>query len=103
MVGFKNAVRDTGISGWWDNGDNQISFCRGNKGFLAVNNNLYDLSQDLNTCLPAGTYCDVISGSLINGSCTGKSVTVNEQGYGYIHIASDDFDGVLALHVDAKV
>nr|AAO14611.1 AMYREL [Drosophila greeni] len=103
MVGFKNAVRDTELSGWWDNGDNQISFCRGNKGFLAVNNNLYDLSQELNTCLPAGEYCDVISGSLIDGACTGKSVTVNEYGYGYIHIGSDDFDGVLALHVNAKL
>nr|AYU65441.1 amylase-related protein [Drosophila baimaii] len=103
MVGFKNAVRDTELSEWWDNGDNQISFCRGNKGFLAVNNNLYDLSQELNTCLPAGEYCDVISGSLIDGACTGKSVTVNEWGYGYIHIGSEDFDGVLALHADAKV
>ncbi|KAI8039943.1 hypothetical protein M5D96_007368 [Drosophila gunungcola] len=103
MVGFKNAVRDTEMAEWWDNGDSQISFCRGNKGFLAVNNNQYDLSQELNTCLPAGEYCDVISGSLINGSCTGKSVTVKDNGYGYIHIGADDFDGMMALHVDAKV
>nr|Q9NJP0.2 RecName: Full=Alpha-amylase-related protein; Flags: Precursor [Drosophila elegans]AAF25712.2 putative amylase-related protein [Drosophila elegans] len=103
MVGFKNAVRDTEMAEWWDNGDSQISFCRGNKGFLAVNNNQYDLSQELNTCLPAGEYCDVISGSLINGSCTGKSVTVKDNGYGYIHIGVDDFDGMMALHVDAKV
>nr|AAW66386.1 Amyrel [Drosophila neocordata] len=103
MVGFKNVVRDAELNNWWDNGESQISFCRGSKGFIAINNNLYDLSQYLQTCLPAGEYCDVISGSLVNGSCSGKSVTVDDNGYGYIHISPEDFDGVLALHVDAKL
>ena len=27
----------TGVSNWWDNGDKQIAFCRGGKGFIAFN------------------------------------------------------------------
>ena len=25
------------MNGWWDNGDKQIAFCRGGKGFIAFN------------------------------------------------------------------
>ena len=27
----------TGLNDWWDNGDYQIAFCRGGKGFIAFN------------------------------------------------------------------
>jgi len=27
----------TVVSSWWDNGDEQIAFCRGGKGFIAFN------------------------------------------------------------------
>ena len=26
------------MNDWWDNGDKQIAFCRGGKGFIASNN-----------------------------------------------------------------
>ena len=32
---------------WWDNGSNQISFCRGDRGFFALNNDAYDLIETL--------------------------------------------------------
>ena len=55
------------------------------------------------TCLPAGTYCDIISGSkLSNGTCTGKTVTVYNNGTAYITINSGEQDGVLAIHVDVS-
>lgn len=37
MVAFKNTVGDAPLTNWWDNGSNQIAFCRGNKGFIAIN------------------------------------------------------------------
>jgi alpha-amylase len=49
--------------------------------------------------LPAGTYCDVISGSKSNGACTGKKVIVGNNGRADIVIASYEEDGVLAIHV----
>jgi hypothetical protein len=30
-------VLGTGVNDWWDNGDYQIAFCRGGKGFIAFN------------------------------------------------------------------
>ena len=30
-------VLGTGVKNWWDNGDKQIAFCRGEKGFIAFN------------------------------------------------------------------
>lgn len=47
MVGFSNAVLGTNVNDWWDNGGNQIAFCRGGKGFIAFNND----NNDLNTSL----------------------------------------------------
>jgi len=28
------------VTNWWDNGDKQIAFCRGQKGFIAFNDQL---------------------------------------------------------------
>lgn len=101
MIGFKNAVKGTDIQNWWSNGDQQIAFCRGDKGFIAFTNG-GDINQSLQTCLPAGTYCDIISGDLKNGSCTGKSVTVGADGTANISLMASEDDGVLAIHVNAK-
>lgn len=101
MVGFRNAVEGTEISNWWSNSDQQIAFCRGSKGFIAFTNS-GDIAQSMYTCLPEGVYCDVISGELTSGACTGKTVTVGSDGYGYISLSSSEDDGVLAIHVNAK-
>ena len=37
----------TDMNDWWDNGNNQIAFCRGDKGFIAINNDGYDLKETL--------------------------------------------------------
>jgi alpha-amylase len=54
------------------------------------------------TRLPAGTYCDVISGSKSNGVCTGKTVNVGSDGKADIVIIHDEEDGVLAIHADVS-
>ena len=41
---FRNVVDGTAVQYWWDNGNNQIAWARGNKGFIAINNDNYDLS-----------------------------------------------------------
>lgn len=102
MVKFKNVVHGTGLDNWWSNGDQQIAFCRGNKGFIAFTN-WGDIDQTFQTCLSAGIYCDVISGGLFNGVCTGKVVKVRDGGWGRIRLMSTEEDGVLALHAEAKI
>ncbi len=51
------------------------------------------------TCLPAGTYCDVISGDLVNNQCTGKSITVGSDGRAFISLSNTEDDGVVAFHI----
>nr|AYV99593.1 venom polypeptide [Dolopus genitalis] len=103
MVGFKNAVRGTQVTNWWDNGKNQIAFCRGNKGFIAFNGDNVHLNQRLQTCLPPGQYCDIISGSKTGASCSGKKITVDGSGFAQIALDTHELDGVLAIHVESKV
>ncbi|XP_055845375.1 alpha-amylase 1-like [Episyrphus balteatus] len=103
MVGFRNAVAGTSVNNWWDNGGDQIAFCRGNKGFVAFNQEYYNLNQRLYTCLPAGTYCDVISGKKVGSSCTGKRIDVGQDGRAQININNNDEDGVLAIHIGSRI
>lgn len=103
MVGFRNAVGSAGMANWWDNGGNQIAFSRGNQGFIVFNGEGSNLSQSLATGLSSGTYCDVISGSKSGNSCTGTSITVGGDGRATFNIASGATDGVIAIHVNAKL
>ncbi|KAF2880634.1 hypothetical protein ILUMI_25528 [Ignelater luminosus] len=102
MVGFKNVVYGTDLNNWWSNGDQQIAFCRGDKGFVAFTN-WGDLRQTLQTCLPAGIYCDIISGNVDkNGKCTGKVVHVGNDGRALIELYPHEEDGVLVIHVQSR-
>lgn len=103
MVGFRNVVEGTEVNNWWDNGGDQIAFCRGDKGFVAFNQENYDLNQRLYTCLPAGTYCDVISGDKVESRCSGKSIVVDNNGSAQINISTGDEDGTLAIHVGSRL
>lgn len=103
MIAFKNTVGDADLHNWWDNGADQIAFCRGDKGFIAFNQEVIDLNQTLNTCLPSGIYCDVISGSKKGTSCSGKIITVGEDGKGTIFVGAKENDGVIAIHVGSKL
>lgn len=103
MVKFRNVVHGTTMNDWWDNGNNQIAFCRGGKGFIAINNDNYPLQQSLQTCLPSGTYCDVISGDLVNNQCTGKSITVGSDGKAFISLSNAEDDGVIAFHIQSAI
>ncbi|OXU19234.1 hypothetical protein TSAR_000621 [Trichomalopsis sarcophagae] len=104
MVGFRNVVQNETLINWWSNGQNQIAFSRGNRGFAAFNGQYgVDLKQELQTGLPAGDYCDVISGRKVNGKCTGKTVKVNNDGKAYIEILKDEADGALVIHAETKL
>ncbi|KAG7308847.1 hypothetical protein JYU34_006103 [Plutella xylostella] len=99
MVAFRNQVRGTGVENWWDNGHNQIAFSRGDKGFIAFNLDDKDLNQTLQTGLPAGRYCDIITGTRKGDKCTGSTVTVQEDGKADILIPDNSEDMHLAIHV----
>lgn len=98
MIQFRNKAGNTSIEHWWDNGDKQIAFARQGKGFIAFNLDPdTDMNQELATGLPAGTYCDIISGSKSSDKCTGKSFVVNSDGKATISIPKDDPHGFVAV------
>lgn len=102
MVEFKNAVDGTAITDWWDNDDNQIAFGRGGNGFIAFTLN-GDIDKSFKISLPTGKYCDVISGGLQDGTCTGKTIEVDGNGYAAISLRENEEDGVVAIHINAKL
>lgn len=72
---------------------------RGNKGFIVINADTSGvLNANVNTGLPHGTYCDVISGNYLNGHCTGGNVTVSSIGHAHFNIDSASTDPVVAIY-----
>lgn len=107
MIQFRNAVAGTKAENW-DVDWNALTFNRGNRGFIAINarDNGDAFNKRVNTHLPAGTYCDMATGSKVNGQCTGKTVTVGSDGFSDISVPgnrNESDEGFLAIHVDAKL
>lgn len=105
MVQFMNAVEGENLTSWWDNGKNQIAFSRGKKGFVAFNLDSSDIKNiSMKTTMKPGTYCDVISGEKASdSSCTGEVFKVSNDGEIVINLASNDLNGVIAIHVGQKI
>ncbi|KHJ93840.1 alpha amylase, all-beta domain protein, partial [Oesophagostomum dentatum] len=76
MVKFRSTVAGTSASEIVT-GYKQLAFARGGKGFFAINGNGGSWRKQFQTSLPSGQYCDVWSGYLKDGRCTGKTITVN--------------------------
>lgn len=102
MAQFRNVAGNEQVKNWWDNGSNQIAFSRGNRAFIAINNDAYSMDGTRQTGLPSGTYCDIISGGKVNGQCTGKSIQVNGDGSANLSIKNDE-DPVVAIHIESKL
>ncbi len=80
MVAFRRVVAGTNVTQWWDNGANAIAFSRGDKGFVAISNETVSLAATVATGLPAGTYCDRLTGGLAGTACAGTAVVVSPGG-----------------------
>lgn len=90
MYLFRAAVKSTGINDWWDNGENQIAFGRGDKGFIVINKDSGSVSRTFQTGLPAGTYQDIFSG---------KTVTVDASRQVSVTLGNDEDNNIFAIHV----
>ncbi|KAG4073443.1 hypothetical protein HA402_000667 [Bradysia odoriphaga] len=103
MINFRQIAGNAPIQHWWDNGNNQIAFGRGNRTFVAWNGEKTDLKIHLQTGLPRGTYCDIISGNRIGNDCLGLKIHVSPNGTAEIDISKDAKDGVIAIHIESLV
>lgn len=68
-----------------------------------INNDDFGLSQSFQTGLPQGQYCDLITGNLAQGNCTGKIITVQNDGQAQITVSNNDEDPMVAITIDAKL
>jgi alpha-amylase len=101
MLAFRKAtVGAETISNWWDDAKDQIAFGRGAKGFVVINREGTDLTRAFTTSLPAGSYCDVYAGGLVNGACTGATVVVDATGMANITAPSN---AAVVIHVGQKL
>ena len=101
MVGFRAATQ----SNWFTShphtdGNNRLAFGRGGLGFVVLNNETSAWTSTFDTGMPAGTYCDVISGELVNNSCTGDLIIVDTSGLATISASGRN---AVAIHIDAQV
>lgn len=99
MVGWHNYVGKAKRANWYDDGENVIAFSRGNRGFVAFNNNKEGTKTiTVRTGLKAGTYCDVLHGGTRAGRCSGPTVKVSSKGRATVRIAA--LDGVAFTRLD---
>ena len=87
MVGFRRAVAGTTTGHWWDNGANAIAFSRGDRGFVAINNETVGVTATVPTAMAPGTYCDRLTGGLAGAACAGTAVVVGAGGAVQIDLA----------------
>lgn len=104
MILFSNAVKGSKVENWYDNGNNQIAFSRGNIGFIVFNGEFNQpLYLNLQTGLPAGTYCDIVSGQRCEKFCTGSSVVVGTDGRANFYLPVGSADGFIAIFRNSRI
>lgn len=109
MVNFRNFVKETAVRFWWDNSNNglpnQIAFSRGDRGFVAINNENTPLKTSIKSSMPRGIYCDLVSGVKKDKLCTGRFIKVD--GHGLvdvnINVGPDEPAPMIAIHLGTRV
>ena len=99
MVGFRSATAaHPVVTNWWTNGNDQIAFGRGPKGFVVINAEGSPVTRTFQTGMAAGTYCNVTTASVTHGACGSDTVTVDAAGR---FTATVPAMSALAIHVGA--
>jgi alpha-amylase len=107
MVKFRSTTSGQGVGNFVNGTSNQIAFSRGNKGFVAINNEFATWNASFQTGMPSGTYCNVTQGQLTAAQtgCSGGTVVVNSSGQATLSIPANGGSAVpaVAIHVNQKV
>jgi len=101
MVAFRKLVAGTDVNDWWDDGANAIAFSRGDKGFVAISREGVPVDTTITTGMPPGTYCDILTGGLVSGSCAGAALVVDSRNTVHVHLTSNTavaIDAATLLH-----
>lgn len=88
MLRFRAAVAGQAQQATWNNGTEAVAFSRGALGFVAINDGAGEVVATIPTSLPAGVYCDLLTGGKVGGSCAGTTVTVDAGGAAAVTLPS---------------
>lgn len=97
LVFFRNQTNTNFyVKNWWTNGSNQISFSRGNMGFVAINYSGEIMIQNFKTHLLQGTYCNLtgVEFDVTNKTCS-SGIKVDRSGY--VHVEIQPFSSIVLL------
>ncbi|MEJ2217795.1 MAG: alpha-amylase family protein [Gemmatimonadota bacterium] len=100
MVRFRRIVAGTPVDHWWDDGADAIAFSRGDRGFVAINHDTAAVDTLIATGMPAGSYCDLLTGGLAGGACAGTSLVVDSTGAVRVQLAAN---AALAIDADTRM
>jgi alpha-amylase len=92
MVGWHNSVGNAAQGNFWTDGDNVISFSKGNRGWAAFNNGAASQTITVQqTGLSRGSYCNVVDSKATRAGCTNGSapVQVNQAGFATVTVGAD--------------
>lgn len=101
MVKFRNDTAGQAQTNWTTGDSHQVAFSRGQTGFVALNNSASAWNTSLFTNLPAGSYCDLITGGRNSAgtACVGTTVTVGSNGYASVNLPANNGGATPALAI----
>ena len=104
MVKFRSTTSGADVNSFASGTANQIAFGRGNKGFVAINNDFTPWRATLQTHMAAGSYCNVIDGqrNAAQTACTGSTVVVSSSGQVSIDLPANGGSVVPAMAITAE-
>jgi alpha-amylase len=96
MVGFRKRLAGADVSRLWTNGGNAVAFSRGTAGFVLISRESQQITPSIVTGLPAGTYCDLLTGGRVGSSCAGASAVVGPDGTATVTVPANSAIVLLA-------
>lgn len=100
MGQFRNTTSTAFVTtNFWTDGDRQIAFGRGGRGFVVINASGTAIARRLQTSLPEGDYCDVIARAPLVRGCAGGPLHVDRDGRVDVRVAPMR---ALALQIDRR-
>ena len=102
MVGSRAATLGAwSVDNRLDNGFQQIAFSRDSLGFVAINNEGFGMGRELQTGMPSGTHCQVLSGDFNLDARVSSRKTVNVRPDGTTRVVLGP-KNAFAIHVGSR-